>query len=174
MIEAGNITARDLMITGTTSISSDATLRDARRALLDLSPANATPKVLVVVGDQGEYLGLITARLLIKSLLSTWMPNRSTRQDADRLEAEMLDAVAVRSSALVREALVGSQPTVAPGDRLHVLIELACDKRIECLAVIDEGKPVGIIPMTSVVRAAASLALRPDDAGIQVDGKKYT
>ena len=116
------------------------------------------------------YLGLLTARLLFKSLLTLWMPATSVRADEEQLQRELLDVVMERGQLEVRDALIRGLPVAAPDDRLLALIELCCDKRLEFVPVVDGRHVVGLVPATEIFAAAASLALTPEDEGIQMGG----
>ena len=129
------------------------------------------PNALIVTDTSGAYEGLLTARLLARSLLSLWMPEKDVREDEDRLGEEFLDIVQNRLRMRVHDALIRSIPVVSPEDRLLRLIEVACDKRLEFIVVVEDGAVLGVVPVTGVFQATVSLALTPDDEGIRFDQK---
>ena len=43
---------------------------------------------------------------------------------------------------------------------------------MEYIPVVENGRPLGVVPITAVFTEAAALALRPDDEGIQVGDKR--
>ena len=45
-----------------------------------------------------------------------------------------------------------------------LLIEIGCDQRLEFIPVVEEGRFLGVVPITAVFQAAAGLALTPDDS----------
>ena len=175
MIHPGEHTqVRDLVHTDVVTLCGDRSLREARRALLDLTSEASTPRVIIIIEEDGDYVGLITARLLFKRLLHDWDPNGVAHRDPEVLESELLDRIRERSALPVRDAVVKGIPTVSPEDQLHTLIEIGCDETIEYVPVVEDGRAVGVVPVMTILREAASLALRPDDDGIQLGEKKYT
>ena len=164
-----HIVATDLMLHNVTKARADHTLGEAMQALVDLQGESEVPNALVVLDANGRYEGILTARLLLKSLLTLWMPSRAAHKDEAMLEKELLDIVHERSKMAVHGALIRGLPTAAPSDRLLALVEIACDKRLEFMPVVDDGRVVGLVPITQIFLAVASLALTPEHEGIRFD-----
>lgn len=164
-----NLVARDLMLTSFSTVRVDQTLAEAMAVLVENQDDADVPNALVVLDAEGGYVGLLTARLLFKSLLTLWMPARAVRKDDELLERELLTVVGDRSKLKVQDTLIRGLPTASPGDRLLALIDLACDQQLEFLAVVDGGCVLGLVPVTEIFQASASLALTPDDEGIQME-----
>lgn len=162
-----HIVARDLMVHEVGGIRGDQTLAEAMQALVDLQAEKEIPNALVVLDEDGNYDGILTARLLCKSL--------ATRTTSDENPAaqmpwtELFELVRRRSEMKVRDALNRDLPTVSPGDRLLSLIRLASDKRPEYLPVVDKGHVRGLVPVTRIFLATATLALTPGNEGIRFD-----
>lgn len=154
-----NIVARDLMVHGMAGIRRDQTLGEAIDALVDLQADKEVPNALVVLDEDGHYEGILTARVLCKSLSD----GRAGQ------ESPLLDLVRERTQLKVQDALDRDLPTVAPMDRLLPLIRLASDQRPEYLPVVENGHVRGLVPVTRIFLAAASLALKPEDEGIRFD-----
>ena len=157
---AEDIRARQLMLRDFAKIRPDQSLAEALEALVAVQRQEKIPNALIVTDTSGAYEGLLTARLLARSLLSLWMPEKDVREDEDRLGEEFLDIVQNRLRMRVHDALIRSIPVVSPEDRLLRLIEVACDKRLEFIVVVED-----------VFQATVSLALTPDDEGIRFDQK---
>jgi CBS domain-containing protein len=168
---AEDIRARQLMLRDFAKIRSDQSLAEALEALVAVQSQEKIPNALIVTDTSGAYEGLLTARLLARSLLSLWMPEKNVREDENRLEEELLDVVQDRLRMRVHDALIRGIPVARPEDRLLRLIEVACDKRLEFIAVVEDGAVLGIVPVTGVFQATVSLALTPDDEGIRFDQK---
>ena len=164
-----DIAARDLMLHSFTKVRADHTLGEAMQALVDLQGESGVPNALVVLDANGRYEGILTARLLLKSLLTLWMPGKAAPKDEAMLEKELVDLVHERSRVAVQGALIRGLPTAAPSDRLLALVEVACDKRLEFVPVVDDGHVVGLVPVAQIFLAAASLALTPEHEGIRFD-----
>ena len=164
-----NIVARDLMLHDVAGIRRDQTLGEAMKALVDLQADKEIPNALVVLDADGNYEGILTARLLCKSLLDTWTPQEATVKDDAGLERDLLGLVRNRSDLPVRDALIPNLPTVGLGDRLLLLIQLSCDQRLDFIPVVDNGHVHGLVPVTRIFLATASLALAPEDEGIRFD-----
>jgi CBS domain-containing protein len=163
-----NLVARALMVTQYATLEVDRPLREAMAELVRLQSNPKCPNALIVVAPDGEYEGVLTARLLFRSLLALWTPSREVREDAGRHHRELLALIQERSSLTVRSALLRGLPTAAPEDGLLTLIERGCEQKMEVLPVIEEGRPVGVIPITRLFHAVASLALTPEDEGIHL------
>lgn len=168
---AKNIVARDLMTRTFEVIGDQSSLEEATERLLATQGDHEAPNALVVTGAGGEYLGLLTARLLFRSLLSFWMPSRSVIQDPLQLDRELLSVARERAHVRVGDALIRGLPTVQADDRLLTVIAAACEARREFTPVLENGKAIGLIPIATVFQRAAALALTPDDEGIRLDGK---
>ena len=137
------------------------------QALVDLQADKEIPNALVVLDEDGRYDGILTARLLCKSLAARTTPDENAGTAMPK--TELLQLVRRRSQMKVRDALNRDLPTVAPGDRLLLLIRLASDERPEYLPVVDNGYVRGLVPVTRIFLAAASLALTPENEGIRFD-----
>ena len=167
----GPVAARDLMLERFARISVESTLRDARATLADLQSDPDMPNVLVAVDEDDRYQGILTARMLLENLLSGWRPSAESRTGETRRERELLALAAERSNARIADILVRELPVAAPDDRLVPLIQLGCERHLEFIPIVEDLQPLGVVPIAAVLTAAATLALRPDDEGIQVDGK---
>ena len=164
-----NITARDLMLHDVAGIDADKSLGEAMQKLVDLQADAEIPNALVVLDEHGHYEGVLTARLLCRSLLTLWMPGETAHRDEAALEKELLEVVRERSRLRVHDTLTRGLPTAAPNDRLLLLIDMACDRHMEFIPVVDRGKVLGLVPVTQIFQSAASLALTPEHEGIRFD-----
>jgi CBS domain-containing protein len=167
------LVARDLMTSPRERIGADRPLQEAI-ARLAAGAEGGAPPAIVVEDEEGRYAGLITARLLLAALFPEARPAPavagSPAADAARTEAELLDAIAVSTKERVRDRLDRALPTAAPGDRLLDLIAKACSRDVEWLPVVEEGRAIGLVPVTELLYRAALLALTPEDEGIRLDG----
>ena len=163
-----NLTARDLAISFA-QVRASQSLREALHSLVALQSDRNKPNVLGVLDDDDRFVGLLTARLLFKSLLTLWMPGPSLREDDERLETELLTVIEERADLAVHDALIRGLPTAAPDDRLLTLIELVCDQRLEYLPVVENEKLLGVVPVTAIFLATARLALTQQDEGIRFE-----
>lgn len=171
------IVARNLLVTNVATIRDDATLQSAAQALGALFEAEAAtpqPRALVVVDAAGGYRGLLTARWLLRGLFALWEPGTDLLKDEAGLSAQLSEVVRARAGVSVRDALIQGLPTVTEETRLVPLIEAACGAQLEFVPVVVDGRPRGLVPLTRIFTAAASLALTPDDEGIRSDGGKFT
>ena len=164
-----DITARDLMLHDVAGIDANKTLGEAMQKLVDLQADAEIPNALVVLDEYGNYEGVLTARLVCRSLLTLWMPGKTAHRDESLLEKELLEVVRERSRLKVHDTLMRGLPTAAPTDRLLLLIELACDRHMEFIPVVDRGRVLGLVPVTQIFQSAASLALTPEHEGIRSD-----
>ena len=151
------------------TIRSDQTLGEALDALVELQADPNRANAVAVVGAAGEFEGVVTAPLLCKSLLALWMPARSVREDAAGLHRQLVELVADRTGLSVHDTLIHGLSTVSPASRLLELIEASCEQRLEFIPVVEDGRLLGLVPVTAVFQAVAALALTPEHEGIHID-----
>ena len=166
---ARNVTARDLLVSGVRSLPGDRSLHQAMRALVDLQDDPALPNALLIVDADGNYQSVLTARLLLKSLLPLWMPSKAVRDDDAVLERELFALLAERGKLQVQDALIRGLPNVGPDARLLEMIGATCEQRLEYLPVVAAGKAIGVVPVNALFAATAGLALTPEHEGIRLD-----
>jgi len=154
-----HILARDLMRTDFETITTDQTLGDAMAALRATQREDRRPSALMVVGEDGIFQGMLTARLLIRVLVG--------KGEVD--DSALLHVAQERLQERVGDCLVDGIPVVAPSDRLLTLIRRGAAQRLDFVAVVDEGRPVGFAPITAIFQAVAQMALTPDDEGVRFD-----
>ena len=170
---AEGICARDLMRTEFVRIEADKTLGDAVATLLATQREARLPSALMVVDGDDHYLGMLTARLLIRLLVgSAGTAGTAAAAPTPEPVAEDLSLlVAARERLAVRiaDVLVAGIPIVAPQDRLLTLIRRGVTVRLDFVPVVEHGKPVGFAPVTAIFQAAAGIALTPEDEGVRFD-----
>lgn len=151
------ITARDLMRTDFERIRTEQTLGEAMAALRELR--GKQPSALMVVDDKDVFQGMLTARLLIRILAG----------DADADDAVLLQNASDRLAHRIGDCLIKGIPVVAPEDRLLTMIRRGIATRLDFVAVVDHGKPLGFAPVTAIFQTVAGMALTPDDEGVHFD-----
>ena len=97
---AEDIRARDLMLREFTKIRSDETLASVLDALVAVQGKKRIPNAVIVTNADGAYEGILTARLLAKSLFALWQPEQAVRDDDQRLDDRLHRGGAVRSGVL--------------------------------------------------------------------------
>ncbi|MCA8957770.1 MAG: CBS domain-containing protein [Planctomycetes bacterium] len=162
-----NVRARDLMHGNLTEVQVEQPLRDAMAELIALHDRPDRAKVLVVVDAEHHYVSVLSARLLARSLLSHWTPEE-THSD-EQMEAAVLAAVRQRLDEPIGAVLLPDLPHVTPDSRLLDVIEQSCARKLEYLPVVENGRAVGVVPVTAIFDATAALVLRPEDEGIRFD-----
>ncbi len=163
------LTAGDLMLTDVAHIEADRTLGEALDALLALQEHQGRPAALAVVTADGGFDGLVTAPLLLRSLLTLWQPHKSLREDPTALQRELLNVVSDRSTCRVHDTLVRGLPTVTRGARLLELIDAGCEHRLAYIPVVEAGRLLGLVPISAVFQATAGVALTPELMGFRTD-----
>jgi CBS-domain-containing membrane protein len=123
-----------------------------------------TPNLVVTESD-GSFAGVLTPRSLLQAIMRGWVPDESLRRDEGRLADSVLQRVGSRLDTPIGELMIRELPCAQPGDRLLRLLELISDRRLECVPVVENRRPVGVVLQADVFRAAAALALAPDEAG---------
>ncbi len=107
---------------------------DLAASLMDWEHIRYVP----VEDDEGTLVGLLTQRGLLRSL--------STRQDDSQ-----------GGPLSVRDVMVSSPVTVAPGDTTIAAIKVMREHRIGCLPVVDNGRLAGLVTEHDFIGAAANL-----------------
>ena len=153
------IVARDLMLTDFLRIRTDQTLGEAMAAIRETHGEDSRPRALMVVDQDGLFRGLLTARLLIRILVG----------DSDAQDSALLQVASQRLQQLVGDTLIDGIPVVSPGDRLLTLIRRGAATRLDFVAVVDGGRPVGLAPITAIFQTVAGMSLTPDDVGVRFD-----
>ncbi len=166
---AKNVLASDLMVTNMQTIRADQSLTTALRALVELQAVEGVPNALAVVDADGMYQGLLTSRLLTRSLLALWMPEESVRSDEVQLNQSLLQVAGERLQQRIGDTLIRGIPTVSSTARLLVVIAAGFEKRLEFIPVVDGGRIEGLIPVTALFQAIAGLVLTPEHEGIRFD-----
>lgn len=166
---AENVLARDLMLESFATIRSDETLGAALRQLVALQDQASVPSAIAVLDADSMYQGLLTSRLLAKSLIALWRPEKPADADDVDLNQDLLNFAVDFLAHPVSAALEFEIPVVTSDARLLDVIAAGCEKCLEFVPVVDAGRIEGLIPVTAVFQATAALALTPDDTGIRFD-----
>lgn len=153
---AERTTARDVMSTSFLRLSGATPLRQVLPAL---TPTGNRIPAVVVEGDGGELLGVVTPRLLLRALFRGGIPERAPGEERSA-EERLLDRARERLDEPIR-SLVSHVPLAAPADPLVRLLRITKDESVECLLVAEGGRVAGIVWLPDVFRAAAALALTP-------------
>ena len=166
----GPITARSLMRTTFRTIAADRPLHEAKDYLLDF-PDKQSPLPLIVVHGNGSLAGLLTPVALFRALL------RKVRLEEIHTiaEPELLAAMDGQLGMPVSEAMMREVPRAYPDDRLVALMKLNSERRehrVEFTPVLENETVIGIIYITDIFHAAASLALTHETEGIILPSDK--
>ncbi len=160
------ITARDLMKSAFRTIAADRPLREAKDYLIDFGEKQS-PLPLVVVHADGSLAGLLTPSALFRALLrKVRLENVHTFTDL-----ELLAAMGGQLDMQVSEAMVREVPRAYPEDRLLALMKLSIEHRehrVEFTPVLENEAVIGIVYVTDIFHAAASLSLTHETEGIQL------
>ena len=159
------ITARDLMRAEVRTIEFDRPLRDALRSLADYDERRR-PTPLVVTDGDGAFAGVVTPLALHLALLQGIPIDELGRLP----EPDLLAAVRPQLDQPVSGVMVSEVPRACPDDRLFTLMKSATERQLDYTVVLDDGRVVGVIYVTDIFRAAASLALTHESGGISLPG----
>jgi len=160
------IVARDLMLREFTQFPVDGTLGEAMAALREAQAVESRPNALMVVDAGGDFVGMLTAKMLIRILVDTDPESRGGAPKVD--DAQLLQAVTQRLDRQVGSVLPET-PAVRSDARLMTMIRRGLPTRLDFVPVVDDRKPVGLVPITAIFQATASLALTPEHEGIRFD-----
>lgn len=165
-----SIIARNLMDTRLATIAGDHPLCEAIARLVTGAENKTVPNALIVVDDDERYEGVLTAKLVLRSLLALWNPTPDANTPPAQIEADLLEVVAGRVNIPVRDALVRGLPVADPDDRILTMIEKVCEMELEFLPVVEKRRAIGLVPITELYYAVARIVLTPGDEGIRLDG----
>lgn len=166
---ADRLIARELMGPRFATIARDQPVAEAIGRLIAVAVEAGMPNAVVVHDEEGRYEGILTAKLLLKSLMALWSPARPVREDPLLLETDLLDLAADRGNMRAHDALVHGLPVAQPDERLFALIDRVCEAELEYLPVVEDGRAIGLVAATELFYAVARLALTPDDEGIRLE-----
>lgn len=119
---------------------------------------------IVVVDEKGDFAGVLTPHHVVLGLLNEHDPS-----EAGATEEVFLHSVEDHLGNTVLDVLPATQPTVSPSAPLAQLIRLAAEGSYECIPVIEEGRVEGLVYITDIFKAAASIALNPETDGILLE-----
>jgi CBS domain-containing protein len=148
------LTARDVMTTRIVSVAPDMSVKDAARLMVERG-VGALP---VVEGD--ELIGLVTEGDLIMKDVRVRFPTTIHLLDAfifyppsqERMETEIKKAVA----ATVREVMTTEPVTVDVSATVEDVATAMVDRDVSRVPVLDEGRLVGIVSKSDIVRSIAA------------------
>lgn len=160
---AEGIRARDVMRTDFVQVRVDQTLGEGMAKLRAAQVRDENPNALVIVDAEGAFVGMLTAKLLIRVLVGTPPEEEAPEDD------ELLERARQRLADPIGQTSLPEIPVVGPDDRLITMIRRGIPTRLDFVPVVDAGRPVGLAPITEIFQAAASLALTPEHEGIRFD-----
>jgi CBS domain-containing membrane protein len=134
------ILVRDLMTSKVFTLRADENLT----ALYDLMEAEHI-RHIPVVDEQGDVVGLVTHRDLLRSALADpSLPVSIQRQ--------------VLETATVEEIMMTSVETIEPDQDIREAAEIMMENKFGCLPVVENGHLVGILTEADFVRHLARIA----------------
>ncbi len=142
-------TAKDIMTTEVVSVAPDTDIPAAARLLIE-KKINGAPVV-----ENGRLVGILTQSDLITQQKTLKLPSIFTFLDGivplgslDRMEREMKKITAMT----VRDAMTPDPVTVTPETLLEEVAAIMVDERLHTLPVVSEGRLVGILGKSDVLR----------------------
>lgn len=145
--------ARDLMSTNLISVTKDTPLKE----VADLMVKHRISGIPVVDGDR--LLGIVTeSDMLVRAKkleLPTFLPfigGIIYLEGPSRLNEEVKKMTAIKAEEIMTTKL----HTITPDETLETIATLMVEKKVNRLPVVEDGRLVGIITRSDVVRAVAS------------------
>ena len=154
-------TAKDLMTKRFLRISTRHTLRETMGIILYGEQKKHDTGAIAVIDAEGDFAGVITPHHVILGLLGDWSPSEETDT-----EEVFLKSAESRFGITILEILPEESYSVPPNASLARLVALAGEGERECIPVIEEGRVEGLVYVVDIFKAAAGIALSPDDEGI--------
>jgi len=145
--------ARDLMSTNLITVTKDTPLKE----VADLMVKHRISGIPVVDGDR--LLGIVTeSDMLVRAKkleLPTFLPfigGIIYLEGPSRLNEEVKKMTAIKAEEIMTTKL----HTITPDETLETIATLMVEKKVNRLPVVEDGRLVGIITRSDVVRAVAS------------------
>jgi CBS domain-containing protein len=166
MLEQAAFTAGDLMTRDVAVVRPDASVRDAVRAMMKQRISG-----IPVVDDQGSVVGMLTEGDLLR-----WHEGYTERQahwlemlaEGLELAPEFLKGILEQNSK-VHTVMTKDVATVTEDMPAREVAHLMYKKNIKRVPVVRDGKPVGVVSRSDLIRA---LSQRLDEmAGELVEGQ---
>lgn len=146
-------TAKDIMTTTVISVAPDTDIPTAARLLIE-KKINGVPVV-----EDGALVGILTQSDLITQQKTLKIPSVFTFLDGivplgglDKMEREMKKITAMT----VRDAMTPDPVTVPPEALLEEVAAIMVDERLHTLPVVADGRLVGILGKSDVLRTLMS------------------
>jgi len=124
------LSVRDVMVTDVVTVEPDVNVRRAVRAMNDFEIG------CLVVVEAGRVVGILTERDVLKRVVDEGRKPEETS---------------------VREVMSKPPITISPDADLETAIELMFKHKIKKLPVVENGKLVGLVTFTDLVRAQPAL-----------------
>jgi len=158
------LTAREIMQPKPRSVSPQTTLPELQRTLLS-ARVSGFPVV-----DEGRLVGVVSRSDVVRQLsveqsVGEMLSDYQREAGGEAGDEAFLDRVGQHvgrrmESLRVADVMVGSVITVAPDAPLEEVARTLVDHRIHRLPVVEEGRLVGLVSSTDLVRLVAEGRLR--------------
>ena len=122
------------------TLTEESSLRDA----INLSRKHSIRHILIV-RDQTVLVGIVSDRDIKR-----FAPSISTEQSAEEHER-------VLEETTLGRIMTRDPSTVTPSTELHEAVDILCERRFGALPVVEDGKLVGILSETDMLRAFRQL-----------------
>jgi len=146
----------EVMAANFSTISADASLKEAYASMEKNLQGPPHSPGLVVVNEKGKYAGLLTMDDLMNELRQFYR-DACDKPGKGEWIAAFFNQCEILGIKKVSEIMSGKRLWIRSGDRFEKSCELILYKKLNLLAVVDENsKPVGIITRTMVLREIGS------------------
>lgn len=154
-------TAEDLMTKRFLRISTEHNLREALALLLYGEQQNAETAAIAVIDTQGNFAGTLTPECVVSGL--------SRHSSKGHPTPESLQcAIDENFPATIDHVMKTNAPIANRKTSLAQLIAWLGEEKHECIPVCEDGSVIGLVYVSDVFKATATLALSEADQGIQL------
>jgi len=147
------LTAQNIMTHEVVTVKENATVRELAALLLERNISGAP-----VVDEAGAVIGVVTESDLIFQNKKVHLPTAFAILDAfvflerpDKMETEFKKMAGSKVGDICSRKLI----SVGPETELEELATLMAEKKIHTLPVMDEGRLVGVIGKSDIIRTIA-------------------
>lgn len=142
-------------------ISTEHNLREALALLLYGDQQKAETAAIAVIDTEGNFAGILTPECVVSGL-------SGQTQEGHKSANSLYDAIDENFPVTIDHVMKKGIPIADRKTNLAELIHWLGQDKHECIPVCEDGSVIGLVYVSDVFKAAATLALSEADQGIQL------
>jgi CBS domain-containing protein len=152
------MTARDVMTTDIVTVPASATAREAAELMVEHGHA-----ALPVVDDEGSFVAMLTDEDLLRLTLPKYLDSIEDLSFLPR-DYEPLEhpPSQIRNLRVLDVVTSGATHVAQPEDHVAEVARIICEEHVRRVAVVEDGKLVGIVSRADLVERIVLPTLREE------------